>query len=103
MPMAMLGRCVTSWQLTHSWGYARPPHRAATDGTPHRLGRAGFAPIRAEWLAHAAGIGAPIRARTARTTHEGRFETIDATGALILATERGPLALSAAEVFPLAE
>ncbi|MFZ9131933.1 MAG: biotin--[acetyl-CoA-carboxylase] ligase [Gemmobacter sp.] len=67
------------------------------------LGRAGFAPIRAEWLAHAAGIGAPIRARTARTTHEGRFETIDATGALILATESGPLALSAAEVFPLAE
>jgi len=67
------------------------------------LGREGFAPIRAEWLAHAAGLGAPIRARTARTTETGRFETIDATGALILDTARGPIALSAAEVFPLAD
>lgn len=59
----------------------------------------GFAPLRAEWLAHAAQLGAPIRARTGSATREGIFETVDATGALVLRTPAGPLAIPAAEVF----
>lgn len=59
----------------------------------------GFAPLRAEWLTHAARLGEVIRARTGTQSREGRFETIDATGALILRTVDGPVAISAAEVF----
>ena len=59
----------------------------------------GFAPLRAEWLAHAARLGEPIRARTGQDTREGIFETIDASGALILRQPQGPVAIPAAEVF----
>lgn len=59
----------------------------------------GFASIRADWLAHAANIGRPIRARTGNDTHHGTFETIDETGALILTTAAGSLAIAAADVF----
>jgi len=59
----------------------------------------GFAPLRQEWLTHAARLGQIIRARTASQTREGRFETIDTTGALILQQPAGPVAISAAEVF----
>ena len=60
---------------------------------------AGFAGIRADWLAHAAHLGQPIRARTAQATHHGLFETIDDTGALILRRPEGAIAIPAAEVF----
>ena len=60
---------------------------------------AGFARTRRDWLAHAANLGQPIRARTSQTIHHGIFETIDDTGALILQTAGGPLAIPAAEVF----
>lgn len=59
----------------------------------------GFAPLRTAWLASAARLGEPIRARTGNTTRQGIFETIDAEGALILGTQDGPLAIPAAEVF----
>ncbi|NBE08972.1 biotin--[acetyl-CoA-carboxylase] ligase [Paragemmobacter ruber] len=59
----------------------------------------GFAPLRAAWLAHAARLGETIRARTGTETREGRFETIDETGALILRQSHGPVAIPAAEVF----
>lgn len=59
----------------------------------------GFAPIRAEWLAHAARLGQRIIARTGRDSREGLFETIDASGNLVLRTDSGPLAVPAAEVF----
>lgn len=59
----------------------------------------GFAPIRAEWLAHAARLGQVIRARTGTQSREGLFETVDATGALILRMTDGPVAIPAAEVF----
>ncbi len=59
----------------------------------------GFGPIRAAWLAHAARLGEPIKARTGDTTREGIFETIDATGNLILRTPAATLAIPAAEVF----
>lgn len=59
----------------------------------------GFAPLRAEWLTHAARLGEVIRARTGQETREGTFETIDASGALILRQAQGPVAIPAAEVF----
>jgi BirA family biotin operon repressor/biotin-[acetyl-CoA-carboxylase] ligase len=59
----------------------------------------GFAPLRTEWLAHAARLGEQIRARTGNLTREGRFETIDGSGSLILTQPEGQVAISAAEVF----
>jgi BirA family biotin operon repressor/biotin-[acetyl-CoA-carboxylase] ligase len=59
----------------------------------------GFAPLRSAWLAHAAHLGQTIRARSGTENREGRFETIDASGALILAQPGGSVAISAAEVF----
>lgn len=59
----------------------------------------GFAPIRREWLSHAARIGTQITARTARDSKTGIFETIDDQGNLILQTEAGPEAISAADIF----
>jgi BirA family biotin operon repressor/biotin-[acetyl-CoA-carboxylase] ligase len=59
----------------------------------------GFAPLRAAWLTNAARLGQEIRARTGTDTRTGIFETIDATGALILRQPTGPVAIPAAEVF----
>mgnify|MGYP000420270313 FL=1 len=59
----------------------------------------GFAPLRAEWLAHAARLGQVIRARTGTAERTGIFDTIDATGALILRDGQGQIAIPAAEVF----
>ena len=59
----------------------------------------GFAPLRQEWLAHAARLGETIRARTGTQTREGVFETIDPAGNLILRMSSGPVAIPAAEVF----
>ena len=59
----------------------------------------GFATIRADWLAHATRLGETIRARTGTAVHTGRFETVDETGALILMTPHGRLAIPAADVF----
>jgi BirA family biotin operon repressor/biotin-[acetyl-CoA-carboxylase] ligase len=59
----------------------------------------GFAPLQAEWLAHAARLGETIRARTGSDTREGVFETIDTAGNLILRMAHGPVAIPAAEVF----
>jgi BirA family biotin operon repressor/biotin-[acetyl-CoA-carboxylase] ligase len=59
----------------------------------------GFAPLREDWLAHAARLGQPIRARTGVATREGIFETIDSTGALLLRMPTATLAIPAAEVF----
>jgi BirA family transcriptional regulator, biotin operon repressor / biotin---[acetyl-CoA-carboxylase] ligase len=63
-----------------------------------RLAIEGFAPVRVAWLAHAAGLGGPVTARMPGRTLSGRFETIDATGALVLATAAGPVAVPAAEI-----
>jgi BirA family biotin operon repressor/biotin-[acetyl-CoA-carboxylase] ligase len=59
----------------------------------------GFAPLRADWLAHAARLGQPIRARSGTSTQDGVFETIDPGGALVLRTATGTLSIPAAEVF----
>lgn len=65
----------------------------------HCISTIGFAPLRTEWLAHATRLGETIRARTGTTTHEGRFETIDDSGALVLHTSAGRIAIPAADVF----
>jgi len=59
----------------------------------------GFAPIRTEWLRHAARLGQTITARTMSESIPGRFETIDATGSLILQTARGQRSIPAADIF----
>lgn len=59
----------------------------------------GFAPLRAEWLVHAARLGETITARTGSQTQSGIFETIDETGALILQTPQARRAIPAAEIF----
>jgi len=48
---------------------------------------------------HAARLGQPVVARTGVAVREGIFETIDATGALVLRTPTARLAVPAAEVF----
>jgi len=63
---------------------------------------AGFALIRAAWLARAHGLGQPIRVRLAERETAGTFETIDAAGRLMLRIGTGALeAIAAGEVFPL--
>ena len=64
-----------------------------------RLTREGFAPLREAWLARAARLGQPIVARTPNETIEGVFETLDATGALVLSTGAGRRMVSAADVY----
>lgn len=59
----------------------------------------GFASLREAWLSHAARLGQRVLARTGSETREGTFETIDATGNLILRMAQGPVAIPAAEVF----
>lgn len=64
-----------------------------------RLRHDGFAPLRAAFLDRAARLGERVQARTPTATHAGRFETIDAGGALILSTPGGRLSVPAADVF----
>ncbi len=59
----------------------------------------GFAPLREAWLARAARLGERIVARTGMTRHEGIFEGIDATGAMLLREGRELHAIAAADVF----
>lgn len=59
----------------------------------------GFAPIREAWLARAARLGEVITARTAKDTHTGTFETVDASGQLVLNTAQGRVMIAAADVF----
>ncbi|MGH6852489.1 MAG: biotin--[acetyl-CoA-carboxylase] ligase [Methylocella sp.] len=60
---------------------------------------AGFESIRAEWLALAAGLGAWIGVAQPSRTIEGTFQTIDATGRLILEQASGQVAIEAGDVF----
>lgn len=71
----------------------------AHDIWERRLRDHGFAPLRAAFLDSAARLGDRVQARTPAAMHEGRFETIDATGALVLATPAGRVTVPAADVF----
>ena len=59
----------------------------------------GFEAIRAEWLSLAAGLGTWISVARPSQTIEGVFQTIDATGRLILENKSGPVAIEAGDVF----
>ncbi|MDD7970143.1 biotin--[acetyl-CoA-carboxylase] ligase [Roseinatronobacter alkalisoli] len=59
----------------------------------------GFAPVRQAWMNGAARLGERIIARTVLDSHEGTFEGIDATGALMLRTAQGRRTIPAADVF----
>lgn len=59
----------------------------------------GFEPIRSLWLQRAARLGETITARTARDTETGVFETVDATGQLVLKTPKGRVTVAAADIF----
>jgi BirA family transcriptional regulator, biotin operon repressor / biotin---[acetyl-CoA-carboxylase] ligase len=59
----------------------------------------GFGPVREAWLAKAAKLGEPIRARTMREEMHGTFETVDAQGHLVLTSAEGRMSIPAADVF----
>ena len=59
----------------------------------------GFDPIRKAWLSRAARLGEVITARTAASETVGTFETVDATGNLVLNTAKGRVSIPAADVF----
>jgi BirA family transcriptional regulator, biotin operon repressor / biotin---[acetyl-CoA-carboxylase] ligase len=65
---------------------------------------AGFVAIRGAWLAKAAGLGQPIRARLPDREVSGVFEALDDAGRLILRIADGRCeVITAAEVFPVRE
>lgn len=61
-------------------------------------GGEGFAAIREEWLRSAHGLGERIRVALTGETVEGRFETIDASGRLVLETDSGRRTIEAGDV-----
>lgn len=61
-------------------------------------GGEGFTAIREEWLRSASGLGQWIRVALATETVEGRFETIDQTGRLVLETPDGRRIIEAGDV-----
>ena len=62
---------------------------------------AGFAATRLDWLNHAAGIGSEIVVRLANRETAGLFESLDASGRLMLRHPGGELeAITVGEVFP---
>jgi BirA family biotin operon repressor/biotin-[acetyl-CoA-carboxylase] ligase len=78
---------------------------ALSDAMVRRLTewKLGFAPIRAAWLARAAGLGGEMRARLGTRELTGRFEALDEAGRLLLRRADGALeAIAAGEVFPIA-
>ncbi|WP_134726521.1 biotin--[acetyl-CoA-carboxylase] ligase [Paracoccus luteus] len=66
-----------------------------------QLATLGFAPLRAAWTARAARLGQTITARMGTASQTGRFDGIDDSGALILATAAGRQVIPAADIhFP---
>lgn len=59
----------------------------------------GFEPIRTAWLARAARLGQVITARTATSETTGTFQTVDATGNLVLNTAKGRVTIPAADIY----
>ena len=63
------------------------------------LAEEGFEPVRRAWLARAARLGEPVTARTGHAAVVGRFETVDSSGALVLAMPEGRRVVAAADIF----
>jgi len=59
----------------------------------------GFGPIRARWQAAGPAIGTALEARLANKTLAGTFGGLDESGALLLVTAEGPIAIHAGDVF----
>jgi len=60
----------------------------------------GFASIRADWLARAAGVGEVVRVQLADRELSGRFEALDDAGGLRLRLPDGSVTtIAAADVF----
>ncbi len=68
-------------------------------GWEGEFARYGFAPVRETWLTRAARLGQTVTARTPSEEIVGEFETIDASGALVLRTSGFRHAIAAADVF----
>jgi BirA family biotin operon repressor/biotin-[acetyl-CoA-carboxylase] ligase len=64
-----------------------------------RIEAEGFGPVREAWLARAARLGDPIRARVGAEEIAGTFQDVDGAGHLVIATDAGPRAVAAAEVY----
>jgi birA, biotin-[acetyl-CoA-carboxylase] ligase region len=64
-----------------------------------RLTAYGFGPIRSAFLARVTRLGQPLIAKTMTEEIRGTFETIDDSGALVLATAQGRRAIPAADIF----
>jgi BirA family transcriptional regulator, biotin operon repressor / biotin---[acetyl-CoA-carboxylase] ligase len=65
-------------------------------------GGTGFAAIRADWLARAAGLGEEVRVRLSDREIVGRFEALDHGGALVLRLpDGGVMTVAAGDVFVL--
>jgi len=63
----------------------------------------GFAAVRAAWLKRAAGLGEPARIRLPEREIEGRIETLDEAGRLMVRLADGRIEhVTAGEMFPLA-
>ncbi len=62
---------------------------------------AGFATIRADWLARAAGLGEDIRVRLPERELRGRFQGLDEAGRLLVEQPDGLATVTAGEVFEL--
>ena len=76
-------------------------HDALVDAFSHweaDLRANGFGSVREAWLARAAGLGGPIRARLPAEELNGTFDGIDGRGHLVLRTPRGVRHLPAADI-----
>ncbi len=62
---------------------------------------AGFEPVRANWLANAAGLGEEIEVRLEAETMRGRFADLDEAGALVLDLPNGQRRIGLGDVFPV--
>lgn len=93
-PVSLLGETgvrVTPEAFLNRLAPAYAARQAQLDG--------GFATIREDFLRDAARVGERIVARTVARQQEGIYRSIDETGALLLETAEGTIAIPAGEVF----
>lgn len=67
----------------------------------HCIWKSDFGEVRNQWLERAAFLGEQIRARLPLEEVRGRFDGLDADGALLLSTDEGTRRIGAGEVSPL--
>lgn len=68
--------------------------------TLERWQGAGFAPVRAAWLARAHALGGPLSVRLDGGAVSGLFRDIDGDGALVLEVDGTPRRIAVGDVFP---